>query len=169
VGLLAERFGYGNRLAVPRLTKICLNMGVGTARETPKKLEEAVRDLTLITGQRAAVTKARKSVSAFKLRRGYDIGCRVTLRGAKMYEFFDRLISVAIPRIRDFRGMNPSAFDGRGNYTFGITEKTIFPEVNPDAAEFAQGMDVTIVTTAKTDEEGRELLRAFGFPFREKK
>ncbi len=164
---LVERFGYRNRMASPRLEKICINMGVGRAHENAKELEEAIDSLTRIAGQRAVATRARKAVSAFRLRRVYQIGCRVTLRGRKMYEFLDRLVNVALPRVRDFRGLSPNSFDGRGNYTLGLTEKTVFPEVNADKVEFTQGMDVTLATTARNDEEGRELLRAFGFPFQD--
>jgi len=163
---LVERFGYGNLLAVPRIEKICLNMGVGRAMENPRMLETAVEELSIIAGQRAVPTKARKAISTWRLREGYKIGCRVTLRGRKMYEFFDRLVSVAIPRIRDFRGMSPRAFDGRGNYTMGLSEQTAFPEIDADKTEFVQGMDITIVTSAKTDEEARALLEDLGFPFR---
>jgi len=164
---LMERFGYPNRLAVPRLEKICLNMGVGKAMENPRALETAIEDLTMIGGQRAVPTKAKKAVSTWRLRKGYKIGARSTLRGRKMYEFFDRLVNVAIPRIRDFRGMSPRAFDGRGNYSMGIAEQTVFPEIEADKVEFVQGLDVTIVTTAKTDEEARALLAELGFPFRQ--
>jgi large subunit ribosomal protein L5 len=161
-----ERFGYKNSMAAPRLTKICINMGVGKAMENPRVLESAIEDLTMIAGQRAVPTAARQAISTWRLRRGLKIGCRVTLRGRKMYEFFDRLVSVAIPRIRDFRGMSPRAFDGRGNYTMGIDEQTVFPEIEADKVEFTQGMDVTVVTTARTDEEGRALLEGLGFPLR---
>lgn len=164
--LMAER-GHGNPLAVPRVEKICLNMGVGAAREDRKVLEEAIETLTLIAGQRAVVTRARQAISNFRLRKGSEIGCRVTLRGAHMYEFLDRLVNVALPRIRDFRGLEPHAFDGRGNYTVGLTEQTVFPEIDADKVQNTLGMNVTIVTTAKTDEEGRALLRAFGLPLRE--
>ncbi len=164
---LMEQFGYGNLLAVPRIEKICLNMGVGQAMENPRMLETAVEELSIIAGQRAVPTKARKAISTWRLRQGYKIGCRVTLRGRKMYEFFDRLVNVAMPRIRDFRGMSPRAFDGRGNYTMGVSEQTAFPEINADKTEFVQGMDITVVTTAKTDEEARALLKDLGFPFRD--
>ncbi|GAH69534.1 unnamed protein product [marine sediment metagenome] len=164
---LMGNFGRKNRLAVPKVDKICLNMGLGGLRENPKMLEEALNVLATITGQKAVVTKARKSVSAFRLREGYQVGARVTLRGKKMYEFLDRLINVTIPRIRDFRGMNRKAFDGRGNYSLGIVEQTVFPEIEADRVENTLGMDITIVTTARTDEESYELLKAFGFPFRE--
>ncbi len=167
VPALMKSLGRTNRLAVPRLEKICLNIGVGGARDNPKELEEAAGNLSLLTGQRAIVTKARKAVSAFRLRRGYEVGCRVTLRGKKMYEFFDRLVNMALPRVRDFRGLSPRAFDGRGNYPLGLEEKTVFPEIETDKVEFAQGMNITIVTTAGSDAEARDLLRAFGFPFRD--
>jgi len=163
---LMERFGYKNRLAVPKLMKIVVNMGVGRATESSKRLDDAVRDLALITGQRPAIAKARKSVAGFRLRTGLPIGCKAVLRGARMYEFFDRLVSVAIPRIRDFRGLRPDSFDGNGNYTLGIAEQAVFPEVNMDDVEFVQGMDVTFVTSSRTDEEGLELLRLLGLPFR---
>ncbi len=163
---LMERFGYGNRLAAPRLEKICLNMGVGMAQENPRMLEAAIEDMTMLAGQRAVATAAKRAVSTWRLREGNKIGCRVTLRGKKMYEFFDRLVNVAIPRIRDFRGMSPRSFDGRGNYTMGIEEQTVFPEILADKVEFIQGLDITIVTTAGTDEEGRALLEGFGFPLK---
>ena len=162
---LIGRLGYRNIMQAPRLEKICLNMGVGAAREDPALLEQAVEHLTRIAGQKAVVTAARKAVSAFKIRRGFKIGCRVTLRGEKMYEFLDRLITVAIPRVRDFRGLNPHSFDGGGNYSFGIGEQLIFPEIDPDTVSHQQGMDVTICTTARTDEEARALLEGFDFPF----
>ncbi len=167
VGQLMKRFGRRNRLAVPRVDKICINMGLGGLRENRKMLEEALTVLATITGQKAVVTKARKSVSAFRLRQGYEVGARVTLRGKKMYEFLDRLINVTIPRVRDFRGMNRRGFDGRGNYSLGMVEQTVFPEIEADRVEITLGMDITIVTTARTDEESFELLKAFGFPFRE--
>ncbi len=164
---LIEEFGYGNLMAVPHIKKICLNMGVGRAIENPRMLETAVEELSIISGQRAVPTQARKAISTWRLRQGYKIGCRVTLRGKKMYEFFDRLVNVAIPRIRDFRGMSPRAFDGSGNYTMGIPEQTAFPEIDADKTEFVQGMDITIVTSAKTDEEAKALLEGLGFPFRD--
>ena len=164
---LMEQFGYANRLAAPRLRKICLNMGLGGAVENPKILDQAIEDLTTVAGQRAVPTRARMAVSTWRLRKGYKIGARVTLRGRKMYEFFDRLVNIAIPRIRDFRGMSPRSFDGRGNYSMGVEEQTVFPEVNADKMEFVLGMDITIVTSAETDEEGRALLAGLGFPFRE--
>ena len=164
--VLQEELGLGNIMEVPRMTKIVLNCGVGRATQQASLLDGAVADLTLITGQKPLVTKAKKSIAGFKLREGNAIGAKVTLRGARMWEFYDRLVSVAIPRIRDFRGLNPSSFDGRGNYTFGVTEQLIFPEIDYDKIDTVRGMDVTIVTTAETDEQGRALLRALGFPFR---
>ena len=163
---LKEQLGLKNVMQVPRLEKISVNMGVGAALQQASLLEGAVRDLEQITGQRPVVTRAKKSIAGFKLREGNAIGAKVTLRGDRMYEFFDRLISLAIPRIRDFRGLNPNSFDGRGNYTFGVTEQLIFPEIDYDSVDAIRGMDITIVTTARTDEEGRALLDAFGFPFR---
>ncbi len=163
---MKEKFGYKNDFAVPRLIKIVVNMGVGEATSDSKLIEKCSYDLSLITGQRPKVTRARKPISNFKIRKGMAIGCCVTLRRYRMYEFLDRLISVAIPRIRDFRGFSLHSFDGRGNYTFGLTEQTVFPEVDIDKVEKTQGMDITINTTALTDEEARELLRLFGFPFR---
>jgi len=162
---LMKQFGYKNRLAVPRLEKIVVNMGVGKATENKKRLEDAVRDLATITGQKPLVTRARKSVSAFKVRKGNEIGCKVTLRGKRMYEFLDRLVSLAMPRIRDFRGYSPAAFDGRGNYTVGLAEQTVFPEINVDKVEFTQGMDVTLAISGESDDASRELLRTLGFPF----
>ncbi len=169
VSALRERFGYRNRLAVPRLEKIVINMGVGKAKDNEKLLVAAMENLASLSGQRATPRSARQAVSQFHLRAGQPIGCRVTLRRARMYEFLDRLISVAIPRIRDFRGLNPKSFDGRGNYTMGITEQTVFVEVRPDKVEAVQGMDVTFVTTARTDEEGFALLQGFGMPFRKER
>ena len=163
---LKEQLGLANVMQVPRLEKIVLNMGVGAAVGQPSLLEGAVKDLTTIAGQKPIVTKAKKSIAGFKLREGNAIGAKVTLRGARMWEFLDRLISLAIPRIRDFRGLNPRAFDGRGNYTFGVTEQLIFPEIDYDKIDAPRGMDITIVTTARTDAEGKALLDAFGFPFR---
>lgn len=163
---LMTRFGYKNRFQVPKLTKICVNMGVGEAIQNAKLLETAQKELEVIVGQRPAVRKAKKSISNFKLREGMPIGTMATLRGARMYEFLDRLISIAIPRIRDFRGLNPRSFDGRGNYTFGVKEQIIFPEVKYDKVEKIRGMDITLATTAQTDEEGFELLKALGMPFR---
>jgi large subunit ribosomal protein L5 len=165
-GALQKDLGLPNPMLVPRMEKIVINMGVGKAVAQASLLEGAVRDLTLIAGQKPIVTKARKSIAAFKLREGNAIGAKVTLRGDRMWEFFDRLISLAIPRIRDFRGLSPKGFDGRGNYTFGVTEQLIFPEIDYDKIDAPRGMDVTIVTTARTDGEGRALLDAFGFPFR---
>ena len=153
-------------MQVPRLEKIVINMGVGDAVGQPSLLEGAVKDLTTIAGQKPVITKAKKSIANFKLREGNAIGTKVTLRGARMWEFLDRLVSLAIPRIRDFRGLNPNAFDGRGNYTFGVTEQLIFPEIEYDAIDAPRGMDITIVTTAKTNAEGKALLDAFGFPFK---
>ncbi len=165
-GSLQRELGLANTMLVPRMEKIVLNMGVGKAVAQASLLEGAVRDLTVISGQRPIVTKAKKSIAAFKLRQGNAIGAKVTLRGDRMWEFFDRLISLAIPRIRDFRGLSPKGFDGRGNYTFGVNEQLIFPEIEYDKIDAPRGMDVTIVTTARTDAEGRALLDAFGFPFR---
>jgi len=165
-GRLKESLGLGNIMEVPRLEKIVVNMGVGRATQQASLLEGAVTDLTLITGQKPLVTRARRSIAAFKLREGVPIGAKVTLRGDRMWEFLDRLISLAIPRIRDFRGLPPNGFDGRGNYTFGVDEQLIFPEVDYDKIDTVRGMDITIVTTARTNDEGRALLDAFGFPFR---
>jgi large subunit ribosomal protein L5 len=165
-GALQKDLGLPNPMLVPRMEKIVINMGVGKAVAQASLLEGAVRDLTLIAGQKPIVTKARKSIAAFKLREGNAIGCKVTLRGDRMWEFFDRLISLAIPRIRDFRGLSPKGFDGRGNYTFGVNEQLIFPEIDYDKIDAPRGMDVTIVTTGRTDDQGRALLDAFGFPFR---
>jgi len=164
---LTKKFEYSNPLEVPRLKKIIVNMGVGEAKEDKKALEAAINDLTAITGQKPAVTRARKSVAGFKIRDGLPIGCKVTLRRKRMYEFFDRLVNVAIPRIKDFRGLNPRSFDGRGNYSFGVEEQVIFPEVDYDRIEKLIGMDITIVTTAKTDEEARELVMLLGMPLRQ--
>lgn len=163
---LAEQLGLANVMEVPRFEKIVLNMGVGGAVAQPSLLDGAVRDLTQIAGQKPVVTRARQSIAAFKLREGNPIGCKVTLRGDRMWEFFDRLVALAIPRIRDFRGLPPDSFDGRGNYTFGITEQLIFPEIDYDNVDAVRGMDIVIVTTARTDAEGRALLDAFNFPFR---
>jgi large subunit ribosomal protein L5 len=163
---LKDELGLPNIMQVPRLEKIVLNMGVGKATQTPSLLEGAQRDLEQIAGQKPIVTKAKKSIAGFKLREGNSIGAKVTLRGDRMWEFFDRLVSLAIPRIRDFRGLPANAFDGRGNYTFGITEQLIFPEIDYDKVDVTRGMDITIVTTARTDAEGRALLDAFGFPFK---
>jgi len=163
---LAEKLGRSNRLSLPRLEKIVINMGVGKATQEKKYLEEAVDALTLISGQKPIVTVARKSVAGFRLRKGMAIGCKVTLRHYRMYEFLDRLISLALPRVRDFRGLDPDAFDGQGNYSLGLSEQYVFPELNPDRYTRAQGMNITIVTTARNDEEARELLRLLGMPFR---
>jgi large subunit ribosomal protein L5 len=163
---LRQELGVGNVMQVPRLEKIVLNCGVGQATQQQTLLDGAVTDLTVITGQKPVVTRAKKSIAGFKLREGMPIGVKVTLRGDRMWEFFDRLVSLAIPRIRDFRGMSPDSFDGRGNYTFGVTEQLIFPEMDYDKIDSVRGMDITIVTTARTDDEGRALLRALGFPFR---
>ena len=163
---LQRDLGLPNPMLVPKIEKIVINMGVGRAVAQPSLLEGAVRDLTLISGQKPVVTRAKKSIAAFKLRQGNAIGAKVTLRGDRMWEFFDRLISLAIPRVRDFRGMSPKGFDGRGNYTFGLTEQLIFPEIEYDKVDAPRGMDITIVTTARDDREGRALLDAFGFPFR---
>jgi len=163
---LKEQFGYKNVMQIPSITKITLNMGVGDAVSDRKVMEFAVGDLTKISGQKPMVIKARKSVAAFKVREGWPVGCSVTLRSERMYEFLDRLISVAIPRIRDFRGMSPKSFDGRGNYNMGVQEQIIFPEIDYDKIDKIRGLDIAFTTTAKTDEEGRALLAAFGFPFR---
>jgi large subunit ribosomal protein L5 len=165
-GQLLEDLGLSNLMEVPRLEKIVINMGVGRATQQQSLLEGAVKDLTAIAGQKPVVTKARQSIAGFKLRQGNAIGCMVTLRGDRMWEFLDRLISLSIPRIRDFRGLSPRSFDGHGNYTFGVTEQLIFPEINYDKIDSTRGMDITIVTSARTDDEGRALLLAFGFPFR---
>jgi large subunit ribosomal protein L5 len=163
---LQEQLGLANVMQVPRLEKIVVNMGVGAAVAQPSLLEGAVKDLTTITGQKPIVTRAKKSIAGFKLREGNAIGAKVTLRGARKWEFLDRLISLAIPRVRDFRGLDPKAFDGRGNYTFGVTEQLIFPEVDYDSIDAPRGMDITIVTTATSDAEGKALLDALGFPFK---
>jgi large subunit ribosomal protein L5 len=163
---MTKRFGYKNVMEVPRLNKIVINMGVGDAKENAKALDAAVKDLEIIAGQKPIITKARKSIANFKLREGMPIGCKVTLRGDKMYEFADRLINLALPRVRDFRGVNPNAFDGRGNYALGIKEQLIFPEIEYDKVDKVRGMDIIFVTTAKSDEEARELLTQFGMPFR---
>ena len=162
---LMDKFEYKNVMQVPRLEKIVINMGVGDAKENPKFLDAAVQELATITGQMPVVTKARKSVAAFKVREGMNIGAKVTLRGDKMYEFLDRLVSIALPRVRDFRGVSENSFDGRGNYALGIKEQLIFPEINYDKVDKVRGMDVIFVTTARTDEEGRELLRLLSIPF----
>ena len=165
VEALIKKFGYNNIMEVPKLDKVVINMGVGEAKDNAKLLEAAVADLEKITGQKVVVTKARKSVANFKIREGMPIGCKVTLRGEKMYEFVDRLINLALPRVRDFRGVNPNAFDGRGNYALGIKEQLIFPEIEYDKVDRVRGMDIIFVTTANTDEEARELLKLFNMPF----
>jgi large subunit ribosomal protein L5 len=162
---MQKKFGYKNVMQIPKLDKIVINMGVGEAKENAKALESACKDMEIISGQKPIITKAKKSVANFKIREGLAIGCKVTLRGDKMYEFADRLINLALPRVRDFRGVNPNAFDGRGNYAVGIKEQLIFPEIEYDKVDKVRGMDVIFVTTAKTDEEARELLRLFGMPF----
>jgi large subunit ribosomal protein L5 len=164
---LAEKLGRTNPLSLPRLEKIVVNMGVGKALQDKNRMEQSAEQLALITGQKAQITKAKVAVSGFRLREGNQIGCRVTLRGKRMYEFLDRLISMALPRIRDFRGVNPKSFDGHGNYSMGLSEQMVFPEIDPDKVTFTQGMDVTFVTSTNSDEEARELLRAFGMPFRD--
>jgi len=165
VDAMVKKFGYKNIMEVPKLHKIVVNMGVGEAKDNAKALEGAVADMQLVTGQKAVITKAKNSVANFKIREGMSIGCKTTLRGQKMYEFADRLINLALPRVRDFRGVKPNAFDGRGNYSLGIKEQLIFPEVEYDKIDKIRGMDVIFVTTAKTDEEARELLRLFGMPY----
>ncbi len=162
---LVKKFGYKNVMEIPKIEKIVINMGVGEAKDNAKALENAVKDMEQITGQKAVITKAKKSIANFKIREGVQIGCKTTLRGEKMYEFMDRLINLALPRVRDFRGVNPNAFDGRGNYSLGIREQLIFPEIEYDKVDKVRGMDVCFVTTAKTDEEARELLRLFNMPF----
>jgi large subunit ribosomal protein L5 len=164
---LKTKLGRENILSLPRLQKIVVNMGVGKALQDKNRMEQSAEQLTAICGQRVQITKARIAVSAFRLRQGNEIGCRVTLRGKRMYEFLDRLISIALPRIRDFRGVNPKSFDGNGNYSIGLTEQLVFPEIDPDKVNFTQGMDITFVTSTRSDNEARELLRAFGMPFRE--
>ena len=163
---LRESLSLENAMEIPRITKITLNMGVGEAVNDKKLIKKAVEDMTLISGQQALVTNARKSVASFKIRDGYPIGCKVTLRRERMYEFLDRLIAIAIPRIRDFRGLNPKSFDGRGNYNMGVQEQIVFPEVDYDSVDSVRGMDISITTTAKDDAEGRALLEAFSFPFK---
>ena len=165
VDAMTKKFGYTNVMQVPKLDKIVLNMGVGEAKDNAKLLESAVKDLEIITGQKPVITKAKNSVANFKIREGMAIGCKVTLRGEKMYEFLDRLVNLALPRVRDFRGINPNAFDGRGNYALGVKEQLIFPEIEYDKVDKVRGMDVIFVTTANTDEEARELLTQFGMPF----
>ena len=166
VDAMTKRFGYENIMQVPKLEKIVVNMGVGEAKENSKILDSAIADLEKITGQKAVTTKAKNSVANFKIREGMPIGCKVTLRGEKMYEFLDRLVNLALPRVRDFRGVNPNAFDGRGNYALGIKEQLIFPEIEDDKVDKVRGMDIIVVTTAETDEEARELLAQFGMPFK---
>jgi len=163
---LAESLGRTNRMSLPRLEKIVVNMGVGSAIGEKKHLDEAAKAMSLVTGQKPSVTLSRKSIAGFRLRDGMKIGCKVTLRGARMYEFLDRLISLALPRVRDFRGLSPKAFDGHGNYSLGLSEQLVFPELNPDAFTRTQGMNITLVTTTGSDEESRQLLRGFGMPFK---
>ncbi len=162
---MTKKFGYKNVMEVPKLAKVVVNMGVGEAKENAKLLDAAIKDMEIITGQKAVATKAKKSIANFKLREGMAIGCKTTLRGEKMYEFVDRLVNLALPRVRDFRGVNANAFDGRGNYALGIKEQLIFPEIEYDKVDKVRGMDVIFVTTAKTDEEARELLKLFNMPF----
>jgi len=162
---MTEKFGYKNVMEVPKVTKIVLNMGVGEATQDKKKVEQAAQEMTKIAGQKAVITKAKKSIAQFKLREGMPIGAKVTLRRERMYEFLDRFVTIALPRVRDFRGLNPKSFDGRGNYATGLKEQLIFPEISYDSVDKIRGMDVIIATTAKTDDEARELLRLFGFPF----
>ena len=166
VPALQKEFGYSNPMQVPRIEKITLNMGVGEAVGDKKLIENAVADLQKLSGQKPIVTNARKSVAGFKIREGWPIGCKVTLRGERMWDFFDRLVHIAIPRVRDFRGLNPKSFDGRGNYSMGVREQIIFPEIEYDRVDKIRGLDITVTTSAKTDDEGRELLKAFGFPFK---
>lgn len=166
VPALMNKFNYSSIMEVPKLEKIVVNMGVGEAKDNPKFLDSAVEELTIIVGQKPVITKARKAIAGFKIREGMPIGTKVTLRGERMYHFFGRLLNIALPRVRDFRGVSPKAFDGRGNYTLGIKEQLIFPEINYDKVDKVRGMDIVIVTTAKTDEEGRELLKGFGIPFK---
>jgi large subunit ribosomal protein L5 len=166
-GRLTEKLGRTNRHSLPRLQKIVVNMGVGKALQDKNRMSQAAEHLSQITGQKAQIRKARVAVSGFRLREGNEIGCRVTLRGRRMYEFLDRLISIALPRIRDFRGVNPKSFDGNGNYSLGLSEQMVFPEIDPDKVTYTQGMDITFVTSTRSDDEARELLRAFGMPFRE--
>jgi large subunit ribosomal protein L5 len=162
---MTEKFGYKNHMEVPKIEKITLNMGVGEATQDKKKVTSAAEEMELIAGQKPVITKAKKSIAQFKLREGMPVGAKVTLRRERMYEFLDRMVTIAMPRIRDFRGLNPKSFDGRGNYAFGIKEQLIFPEINYDRIEKVRGMDIIVTTTAKTDDEARELLRLFGFPF----
>ena len=162
---MQAKFGYTSTMQIPRLEKIVINMGVGDATQNAKLIEAAVEDLTAIAGQKPVITKAKKSIAVFKVREGQEIGCKVTLRGARMYEFLNKLVNISLPRVRDFRGVSAKAFDGRGNYTLGVKEQLIFPEINYDKVVKVRGMDIVIVTTAKNDEEGRELLKLFGMPF----
>lgn len=164
---LVKKFNQTNAMSVPRLQKICINMGVGKCLQDKNRLEQAAQDLAMISGQKAQITKAKQAISGFRLRQNNEIGCRVTLRGRRMFEFLDRLICVALPRIRDFRGISPNSFDGHGNYTFGVNEQAIFPEIDADRMTFNQGMDITIVTSTDSDDQARELLKGFGLPFRE--
>lgn len=166
VPAITESFGYENVMQVPKLEKIVINIGLGSHKDNPKAVESAVRDLTIITGQRPVVTKARKSIANFKLREGMSVGCKVTLRGEKMYDFFDKLVSISLPRVRDFRGVSSTSFDGRGNYSLGIKEQLIFPEIEYDMVDEIRGMDIVIVTTAETDEESKRLLELMGMPFK---
>lgn len=166
VPALQAKFNYASVMEVPKLNKIVLNIGVGDATANPKVLDDAVAELTQISGQKPVITKAKKSIANFKLREGMSIGCKVTLRGTRMYEFLDKLVTIALPRVRDFRGVNPKGFDGRGNYTLGVKEQLIFPEINYDKVNKVRGLDVVVVTTAKTDQEAFELLKLFGMPFR---
>lgn len=165
VEAMTKKFSYKNKMAVPKIEKVVINMGVGEARDNAKVLDGAVKDLAIIAGQKPIITKAKKSVAAFKLREGMNIGCKVTLRGDRMYEFVDRLINISLPRVRDFRGVKANSFDGRGNYTMGVKEQLIFPEIEYDKVDKIRGMDIIFVTTANSDEEARELLRLFGMPF----
>ena len=162
---MTEKFGYKNRMAIPRLDKVVINMGVGEATQDKKKVEKAAAEMELISGQKPVITKAKKSIAQFKLREGMPIGCKVTLRRERMYEFVDRLVTIALPRVRDFRGLNPKSFDGRGNYAMGLKEQIVFTEINYDSIDVVRGMDIIITTTANTDDEARELLRLFNFPF----
>lgn len=166
VPAITESFGYKNVMQVPKLEKIVINIGLGSHKDNPKAVESAVRDLTTITGQRPVVTKARKSIANFKLREGMNVGCKVTLRGEKMYDFFDKLVSISLPRVRDFRGVSSTSFDGRGNYSLGIKEQLIFPEIEYDMVDEIRGMDIVVVTTAETDEESKKLLELMGMPFK---
>ena len=166
VPALVEKFNYTSVMQAPRISKIVINIGVGDAVQNPKVLDDAVNELTQITGQKPLITRAKKSIATFKLREGMPIGCKVTLRGERMYDFFDKLVTIALPRVRDFRGVNPKGFDGRGNYTLGVKEQLIFPEINYDKVSKIRGMDIVIVTTAQTDQEALELLKQFGMPFK---